>query len=217
MASTVVVLANRLAPTWRTFRSAVPALPPIGTIEITVTPPEYTRKPVATLRDPAEVRAIAGSRLHLRVESGSTAVTLETLDARLALSRDQQGTFAGDVVADHDGYLGIEATSSSTGSPAPLKRLIGLAVDADTSPIVRVTKPGRDLFLATTGEAVPIDVTAEGDLGSRRCASRTRRCRLGRELRVQGRRADAATDERRRPAMDRRGVAGARAARPHSR
>lgn len=164
MASTAVVLAGRPAPSWRSSRSVGSTAAPIGAIEITVTPPEYTRKAVTALHDPSEVRAIAGSRIHISVESGSTAVALETLDARLTLTRDQQGRFAGDVVADHDGYLGIEANAISPDSP-PVKRLIGLAVDADTPPIVRITKPGRDLFLATTGEPVPIEVTAEDDLG----------------------------------------------------
>src|ERR1700683_476156 len=54
-------------------------------ITITVHAPDYAGLPDRALRDPSDVEALAGSRLRVLVDSGATAVTLETIDGPHAL------------------------------------------------------------------------------------------------------------------------------------
>jgi hypothetical protein len=142
-------------------RSATGGGADIRHITVTIHAPEYAGLPDRTLRDPADVEALAGSRLRLLVDSGATAVTLETIDGRQSLT-PASGSFSGDVVVSRDGYLSLQPTE---GAVAGVRRTIGLVADPDHPPLVHITKPGRDLFLPDGRQRVSIELEAEDDLG----------------------------------------------------
>jgi hypothetical protein len=135
----------------------------IAAIEIVVIPQSYARRPRQMLHDPARIEALAGSTVALTVRAIAESVTVETIGGRAPLVRAGGQMFTGQVIADGDGYLAIEATASD-GQPAA-RRLIGLTVTADRLPRVRLTAPGRDLFLPDAARTLDLTVEADDDLG----------------------------------------------------
>jgi hypothetical protein len=135
----------------------------VGAVEVTVSPPAYTGLAQETVRDPVRIQAMAGSVLRLNVHARADAITIETLPGRQSLAARESQTFVGQVRADADGYVAIEPVAAD-GRKGP-RRLIGLTVTADRPPRVRVTAPGRDLFLADVRRTVPVTIEADDDLG----------------------------------------------------
>jgi len=133
----------------------------IHAVEVLVTPPAYLTADTVTVRDPARVRALAGSSLRIRVYAGAAQVTLETVDGRDTLATGPDGTFTGQVPADGDGFLSIEARPAGDGTAA--RRLIGLTVVVDRAPEVRIVTPGRDLRLPDGQRTIEVAVEAEDD------------------------------------------------------
>jgi hypothetical protein len=129
---------------------------------VVIVPPDYTRQAARTLRDPAEITALAGSRVQIQVQAHASLVRLETLDTSVPLTRAVDGSFSGALVAAKDGFVALQVESPE-GQP-PVRRLIGVHVIPDRVPVVRVVKPGRDLFVETAAE-LPLEITAEDDLG----------------------------------------------------
>ena len=134
----------------------------IDGIEIVVTPPSYTGRPAQMLRDPARLEALAGSRVQLVVRAIAARVVLETIAGRDTLAATEGRSFRGDLVADADGFIAVEAAASD-GRPGA-RRLIGLTVTPDRAPRVRITAPGRDLFLPEARGAIDLAVEADDDL-----------------------------------------------------
>lgn len=130
-------------------------------ITITVHAPDYAGLPDRTLRDPSDVEALTGSRLRVLVDSGATAVTLETVDGRQSLT-PASGSFSGDVVVSRDGYLSLQPMA---GTVAGARRSLGLVADPDHPPVLHISKPGRDLFVPDGHQRVSIELEAEDDLG----------------------------------------------------
>jgi hypothetical protein len=128
-------------------------------VDITITPPAYTGGAPETVSDPDRISAMAGSRIAVRARADATAVSLETIDRQIALTPQASRTFIGEFVAETDGFLALQphAAGGATGT----RRLIGLTVTVDRAPLVRVTKPGRDMLLPDGNRTV--DVTIEGD------------------------------------------------------
>ena len=125
----------------------------VGSIQVTVTPPAYTRRSTQRLTNPSRIDAMAGSRIDLTVRGDD--VHIETLEGSLAPSRSpSQFT----LIAQGDGFIAIRAGASE-------RRLIGLTVTPDQSPRVRITAPGKDMFLADTKRRIPVDIDARDDLG----------------------------------------------------
>jgi hypothetical protein len=152
--------------------SARPALPArvadvplesvtIDRIDVEVTRPAYAGRLVVSLRDPARIEALAGSRIRVTVEATAAAVTLETIDGSAPLARDGR-TFSGELLAGADGYLSIGPVASD--GRAGARRLIGLSVTPDRSPRARITAPGRDLFLADARRTLDVAVEADDDM-----------------------------------------------------
>ena len=158
-ATTTAALTRPLVAPRTTTSSARAAA--ITGVRIEVTPPAYTDQPTQSLQDPARIHALAGSRLHLQVSGSAASVTLETVGGRVALGRDGE-QFAGDVVADADGYLAIEPAAADGSAGA--RRLIGLDVQPDRPPVVRVVKPGHDIFVSNDKLRIAIGVEAQDDL-----------------------------------------------------
>src|SRR5262249_17427825 len=107
----------------------------IDDIDVEVTPPAYAGRPTVRLTNPTRVDALAGSRIHVSVHSRATQVTLETIAGAHPLAVAGAAQFAGDVLADADGYLAVESSVNGRQSG---RRLIGLSVTPDHAPRVHV-------------------------------------------------------------------------------
>jgi hypothetical protein len=134
----------------------------IGGVEVTITPPAYAGRPVQTLRDPTRIAALAGSRVALTIDATAAAVNVETIDGRQTLPARGSQSFAAAITATTDGFLSIQPVASD--GRAGVRRLIGLSVVPDRAPRVRVTAPGRDLFLTDARRTLAITIEADDDL-----------------------------------------------------
>jgi len=142
-----------------------PALPEgLGGIEVTVAAPAYTGLEPVTLIDPAEIRAIPGSRIALRVESGSEGVLLETLDGEFELEGRGDGVFTGEKEVEDEGFLSIR-TIGADDARAPGSRLIGLSILPDERPVVEITEPGADLYVPDGDRTIELRIEASDDFG----------------------------------------------------
>ena len=155
----LVLVAGRPA----TGRIAAVTSAAVSGVELTVTPPAYTAQPARSLRDPQRVDALAGSRVDLTVHASAASVTIETIAGKATLARSVSGAFTGAFVADADGYVAIEPLSSD--GRAGVRRLIGLTVAPDQAPRVKVTTPGRDLFVPDGHRTLDLAVEADDDIG----------------------------------------------------
>ena len=145
-------------------RPSSPSAATLEGIEIVITPPAYAGQPALTAQNPARVVALAGSRLRITVAADAAAVTLDTIaTSGQTLQPTGARTFAGDVVADADGFLAVVPIAAD-GSAGP-RRLVGLTVTPDEAPRVRVTAPGRDMILPDGNQTVPLTLEADDDLG----------------------------------------------------
>ncbi len=133
------------------------------TVTVTVTPPSYLRTPPITLTDPAEVRVPAGGSLRLVVRTGLAAVTVEDVGGgAVTLDRGgEPGTF-------ERSWAPAQSTTSAvigrTGDGAAgASRLLAVTLVPDARPVVRVTRPGRDLRLPSTDLSLAIEVEATDD------------------------------------------------------
>jgi hypothetical protein len=166
--ATLAVVSGRPAPASLAVAGAnAGATASIARVDIDVVAPAYVGGRVTALSDPADVTALAGSRLRVRMTGVAASAAIETIDARAPMTRGADGRFTAEVVADREGFISIQAASGREGDVA--RRLIGLTIAPDRPPQVRITKPGRDLFVASAGE-LPIEIVAEDDtaLGSLR-------------------------------------------------
>ena len=136
--------------------------PSIVRVEVRITPPAYAGRPVQSLTDPARIEALAGSKIHLTVRGTAAALMIETIGDSQPIAPRATGTFEHELVADADGFIALEAAASDGRVGA--RRLIGLAVTPDRPPRVRVTAPGRDLFLAEASGALDVVIEADDDL-----------------------------------------------------
>ena len=124
----------------------------VGTIHVVVAPPAYTKRPTQRLTNPASINAIAGSRISLSIRG--TDVRVETLEGQIP---ELSGTGSFMFVAENDGFIAISAGASA-------RRLIGLTVTPDQVPRVRVTAPGKDLFIADSMRRIPVALDARDDI-----------------------------------------------------
>ena len=134
----------------------------IDAIDVVVTPPAYTGRMAQSLSNPARVEALAGSMIRVSVRATAAAVRIETIGGRQSATPGAARTFSHDIVADADGFIAIEAVASD--SQPGERRLIGLAVTPDRPPRVRVTTPGRDLFVPEARGTLDVSIEADDDL-----------------------------------------------------
>jgi hypothetical protein len=131
---------------------AAPVRDEVGTIQVTVTPPAYTKRQAQRLTNPSRIEAMAGSRIDLTVRGDD--VHVETLEGAVVTTVPNHYS----LVSNADGFIAIRAGASD-------RRLIGLSVTPDQSPRVRITAPGKDMFLSDAKRRVPVDIDARDDLG----------------------------------------------------
>lgn len=140
--------------------------PVIQHVEILVTPPAYSNRPAEAFTDPERVSLLAGSLARLTVKSTASQIKVETAGGSQLAGRDESGAFSTELTIETDGYLAL--TPSSDDSRLGARRLIGLTALPDRAPEVRITEPGKDLFLRTAAtKALAIRLQAEDDLGLR--------------------------------------------------
>jgi hypothetical protein len=123
----------------------------VGTIDVSITPPRYTRRDAFHMTNPTRIEALAGSRIEMRIRGRDLHV--ETLDGEL---RPSDSTYSFDAQAD--GFVAIRAGASD-------RRIIGLTVTPDQTPRVRVSAPGKDMFVPDAKRSFPVEITAQDDIG----------------------------------------------------
>lgn len=140
-----------------------PAGPSVVALTADIIPPDYAGRAAETLENPAELRALLGSRIRLRVSADAASISIARIEGTATVSRDETGTFSTEFEADRSGYVTVEprAPDGTAGSP----RLLTLVVEPDLAPRVRLTEPGQDLFLPDASSRLPVTVEAEDDLG----------------------------------------------------
>jgi hypothetical protein len=140
-----------------------PAGPAIIGVTAEITPPAYSGRQAETLAAPEEIRALAGSQVRLTIDADASAVHVETIDGARAVARDGTGAFIAEMVAARDGFVAFEPRGPDD-AVGP-RRLLALVVEPDVPPRVRISEPGRDLFLADASTRLPLGVEADDDLG----------------------------------------------------
>lgn len=158
----VTLVAARPLASRESSKAAIDSAVILG-VDVVITPPAYAARNEQAARDPARIEALAGSRIRVVVTANAAAVAMETLAGRQPLNSGAQQSFSAELRADADGYIALEPAASD-GRPG-VRRLIGLSVTADQAPRVRVTAPGRDLFLPAAERAIDIAIEADDDLG----------------------------------------------------
>jgi hypothetical protein len=146
------------------FSSSAPgASASIQSIDVVITPPAYTGRSAQTFRDPARIEALTGSRVQLRVRADAASLIVETLHGRAAVAASADQSFTSVVPADADGYIALEPAVAD-GHAGP-RRLIGVSVIPDNAPRVRITTPGKDLFLRDGHRTIELAIEASDDIG----------------------------------------------------
>ncbi|MBC8090300.1 MAG: hypothetical protein H7Z40_23820, partial [Phycisphaerae bacterium] len=133
----------------------------ISLIVVTVDAPVYTERARQTLRNPARVEAIAGSRVNVSVQSNATSVDLETIEGKQPLVSAGNGVWNGTVIAGTDGYIALQpANAGKAGS----RKLMGLSVTPDRMPRVKLSAPGKDMLFPDGNRSLSIAIEADDDL-----------------------------------------------------
>jgi hypothetical protein len=143
--------------------SAVITAAMIRGVDVAITPPAYAGLPTQQLHDPARIEALTGSRVRLTVRGVAAAMHVETMAGRQSLTATTAQRFQGEFAVAADGYIAIEPAAAD--GRAGVRRLIGLSVTPDADPRVRITLPGRDLFLPDARRTIAVDVEAADDYG----------------------------------------------------
>lgn len=152
------VFVNAPAATTRAATSS----PGIAQLEIEVTPPAYSGLTGATLTNPERVDVLAGSRLGVRVTSGSEVSI--ALGEVAADASHESADVTRAVLAPVESTL-LTITARRAGGDLVERRLVPLLVRADAKPEVTIDQPRKDLLFETTSGRVTIGVHATDDLG----------------------------------------------------
>jgi phage terminase large subunit-like protein len=141
----------------------------LKSLQATITPPPYTRKPPAVVKD-GNWNAIAGSRIEIEIQLDRTPATAKLelkaggkpLPERVELQID--GVTLKGVLASVTKDLDLELTAADTDlvKLEPERRRIKVA--ADQEPTLRFIQPEESLAVIPTTE-VPIEVEARDDFG----------------------------------------------------
>lgn len=129
---------------------------PTGTLDVTVEviPPDYARRRGESLRNPAVVRALVGSRLRL-TSADRDSPPLQVNDRDIA-------TGAPWLVGPQPVALHLRSGEAS--------RLIAIDPIPDSAPAVQLRNPPRDTVLATPGGVFALGADVRDDLGIARAA-----------------------------------------------
>jgi hypothetical protein len=160
--ATIAATGASGAVTMRALRGPSPTATVIDGVDVTVTPPAYTGRPAETSHDPTRIEALAGSRVHLVVQSRAVNVGIEMVGGHDTLVARRPGTFSGEFQADADGYIALQPVARDGQRGAA--RLIGVSVISDKPPRVRITTPAKDLFLRDAHHTIDLAVETSDDI-----------------------------------------------------
>jgi hypothetical protein len=131
----------------------------IASVSVEVAPPAYRDEARSTVRDPRRLDVPAGSQLTVQVQAPvADGVTLEVLESRTPLVRDNDG-FRTTWSATRDAILTLVAWRGADTTRA----LIGVQVQPDAPPRVRIIAPGRDLVLPRADTTLQVRIEADDD------------------------------------------------------
>jgi len=129
-----------------------------GALLVDVQPPAYTGRASTRLRNPANVEAIAGSRLVITLPGVSSIVDprvrVNGIDVRVRRENDAR---VADAELKESGYLAVDGQGVT-------RRLVPITVVPDRAPDVRIVAPARDLRVPNASAPVDIAATAQDDL-----------------------------------------------------
>jgi hypothetical protein len=140
-----------------------PAGPSIARVIARIEPPAYSGRADLSVEDPDRLEVLAGSRIHVEISADASSVSIDTPDATRSLTREPSGWFVTEFIATADGFVAIEPVSAS--GETGRRRLVGVGVEPDLAPRIRITTPGRDLFLPDATLRLDVGVEADDDLG----------------------------------------------------
>jgi hypothetical protein len=152
------VLPSALQPGGR----GAAAVPTIGRIVVTVTPPDYTHRAPETISDPASLEVLAGSELSIDIEAAAASVELAAAGATHRLAPVSAGRFAGRATIREDGFIAVQPFGDA--DAAGVRAVIPVTARADKAPTARITEPGKDLFLAKPDQRLAVKVEATDDI-----------------------------------------------------
>jgi hypothetical protein len=130
----------------------------LSRIEVTLTPPAYSRGSVSKQLDPDRVTVLAGTRVEVRARSTAAAIAFTTLDSAM-LSPTVNGEASASFVAKSDGLITLQAQGIDA------RRLIGITVIPDAPPTVRIVAPAKDMMVPDGRRSLDIGIEAGDDIG----------------------------------------------------
>jgi hypothetical protein len=157
---TLIIARAAGAPAAPASPAALSGTPSIERIDVAIVPPTYTKRATQTLHDPARIQALAGSELRFTIRARATRLAVVTLTSTDTLAASNDGTFTWAIPATADGYVALEPLGASSG----VRRLVGLSVDDDERPRVRITAPARDLYFKDGSAAIDLAIESTDDI-----------------------------------------------------
>jgi hypothetical protein len=142
------------------------AQPSIRNLQVRVVPPAYSGLPTVEVPDGATVRALAGSRIELALETSGpvTGATFEFAGLTQPFRNAGGGEYAASFIVEKSGALGVRAAADTPVPVTPAVRAIEVFPDA--VPEVHLTEPSTDKLWTTIPSApVPVHWAARDDLG----------------------------------------------------
>ncbi len=140
--------------------------PVVSAFQVRLAPPEYTGLPAAPLPpNTGHLRALRGSRVHVEGTSNKPlkACTLSFSKRAVSLPLQAPTRFSGDfMVEEADSYVFTLEDAEELKATHPVSYQV--TVIQDQAPIVRITKPGKDLNVLSNAK-IPLEVQAQDDYG----------------------------------------------------
>jgi hypothetical protein len=151
-----------------TYTLKVVDLPYVQKLELEYHFPAYTGLAPRKIEDGGDIAVLSGTEVRVRIvptmtAKGGQVVLHDKATAALAAAGD--GSFTTSFKADRDGFYRVEL-DASTGERVTASPQYTIDVLADQSPVVSISKPGRDTT-ASPIEEVFVEASAEDDFGVR--------------------------------------------------
>ena len=151
-----------------TYTLKVVDLPYVQKLELEYHFPAYTGLAPRKIEDGGDIAVLSGTEVRVRIvptmtAKGGQVVLHDKASAALAAAAD--GSFTTSFKADRDGFYRVEL-DAPTGERVTASPQYTIDVLTDQSPVVSISKPGRDTT-ASPIEEVFVEASAEDDFGVR--------------------------------------------------
>ena len=131
----------------------------IGRVNVRIVPPRYSGASATEIADPERVEALVGSELHISVASELDLVLINGTDTTAMIA--QGAVRRATITVERDGFLIVRSREDEGVD----RRLIGISAIPDHVPSVRITAPGRDLFILDSTRTIDVAIEATDDIG----------------------------------------------------